>query len=104
MCFVFTVTAAIRKISLPGTTGGWLFMLLLGLATAAASFLYQEAAHRAGAQNTAMLSTFEPLTSVIVGYFAFEEQLTFRSGIGIVCILLSVILLSAEGRKIEHAE
>ncbi|MCQ2414851.1 MAG: EamA family transporter [Lachnospiraceae bacterium] len=104
MILIFIVTAAMGKVSLPGTAKGWIFMLLLGIATAAASFLYQEAARRAGAQNTAMLSTFEPLTSVIVGYFAFGEQITARSAVGIVCILLSVILLGWEGKRSDHAE
>ena len=78
---------------------GWGFMLILGLMTAASSFLYQIATKKAGAPVTAMLSTFEPLTSVFVGYFAYGEALTLRSAAGIVFILLSVILLSTEGMK-----
>ncbi|MDO4488836.1 MAG: DMT family transporter [Eubacteriales bacterium] len=89
----------LRKFIWPGTFNGWTFMLMLGLLTATASFLYQRAAKHAGAQNTAMLSTFEPLTSVIVGYFVYSEALTGRNILGIVFILLSVILLSTEGRK-----
>ena len=91
--------AASGNIALPGTGKGWIFMILLGAATAVASFLYQQATSYAGAQNTAMLSTFEPLTSVIVGYFVFNEALTGRSLAGIVCILLSVILLSFGEKK-----
>ena len=91
----------LRKIALPGTGTGWTFMLMLGLLTAAASLLYQQATKLAGAQDTAMLSTFEPLTSVIVGYLVYSEELTVRSIIGIVCILLSVILLSTGGKKTE---
>lgn len=104
MIFIFIVAFALGKLSMPGTLKGWGFMLILGLLTAGASFLYQEAARRVGAQNTAMLSTFEPLTSVIVGYFAFGEELTGRSLVGIICILLSVILLSLEGKKTKHAD
>lgn len=87
-----------NKLSFPAGFKGWSFMLLLGLLTAAASFLYQQATKHAGAQETAMLSTFEPLTSIIVGYFVFSEALTVRNIVGIICILLSVILLSIPER------
>lgn len=87
------------KFSFCTGVAGWSFMALLGLTTACASLLYQQATKYAGGQNTAMLSTFEPLTSVIVGYFVFQEELTGRSLLGIACILLSVILLSIGSEK-----
>ena len=91
-------TVCLGKLQLPAGTTGWTFIVLLAILAAAASFLYQQAARFAGAQNTAMLSTFEPLTSVIVGYFVYAEPLTVRNILGIVCILASVILLSNPGR------
>lgn len=42
-----------------------------------------------------MLSTFEPLTSVVVGIIVYHETLTMRTAAGIVCILLAVYLLAA---------
>ena len=42
-----------------------------------------------------MLSTFEPLTSVVIGVLVYHEVLTVRLGLGIVCILLAVCLLAA---------
>ena len=99
MIIVGLCAVLLKKIAWPGTLNGWTFMLLLGLLTAAASFLYQQAAKFAGAQNTAMLSTFEPLTSVIIGYFVYREPMTPRNILGIVCILCSVILLSIKKEK-----
>lgn len=99
MVIVGAVTLVCRRFVWPSGLNGWTFMLLLGLLTAAASFLYQQATKFAGAQDTAMLSTFEPLTSVIVGCLVFSEKLTVRSVTGIVCILLSVILLSIDQPK-----
>lgn len=94
---VVTVCALIlRKFSFPGTVSGWSFALLLGVTTAAASFLYQESEKHIGAQDTALLSTFEPVTSIIIGYFVLSEPLTARNIAGILCILLSVVLLSTE--------
>ena len=91
------------KFALPRTASGWVFLILLGFLTAAACFLYQEAARYAGAPNTAMLSTFEPLTSVIVGALVYQEKFTLRSTAGIICILLSVVLLGLEEKRAEEA-
>ena len=91
--------AIFRKFQLPAGMNGWTFTFLLAILAATASYLYQQAAKFAGAQNTAMLSTFEPLTSVIVGYFVYAEPLTGRNILGILCILTSVILLSIPGRE-----
>ena len=99
MVIVGVCALCLKKFDLPGTANGWIFMLMLGMLTAAASLLYQQATKLAGAQDTAMLSTFEPLTSVVVGYLVYSEELTVRNVIGIVCILLSVILLSTGGKK-----
>jgi len=96
---VLSFALVLRKFMWPGNMNGWIFMLMLGLGTAAASFLYQQAAKLAGAQETSILSTFEPLTSVFVGTLVYDEQLTPRSIAGIICILASVILLGLEGKK-----
>ena len=41
-----------------------------------------------------LLSTFEPLTSVVLGTIVLHETITRQSGWGIVCILLAVCLVS----------
>lgn len=99
MAVVGICACFLKKFNFPGTGTGWTFMVMLGMLTAAASLLYQQATKFAGAQDTAMLSTFEPLTSVLVGVLVFSEKLTVRNAAGIVCILLSVILLSMGGKK-----
>lgn len=63
----------------------------------AASLLFQVGNRYIGAQSASMLSTFEPLTSVLVGVLVYHEVLTARTLLGIVCILLAVLLLAAEG-------
>ena len=102
MLIIGVCALLLRKFCWPGTAGGWTFALLLGLATAAASFLYQQSEKYIGAQDTALLATFEPLTSIIIGYFVYAEPLTGRNIAGIICILLSVILLSTEKAATSH--
>lgn len=65
----------------------------------AASLLFQVGNRYIGAQSASMLSTFEPLTSVVIGVLVYHEVLTARLVGGIVCILLAVILLAGAGEK-----
>ncbi len=62
---------------------------------ATASLLFQIGNKYIGAQSASMLSTFEPLTSVVIGVLVYHEVLTLRLGVGIVCILLAVFLLAS---------
>lgn len=71
----------------------------------AASLLFQLGNRFIGAQSASMLSTFEPLTSVVIGILVYHEVLTVRLGIGIFCILLAVFLLAkADGTVKEESK
>ena len=71
----------------------------------AASLLFQLGNRFIGAQSASMLSTFEPLTSVVIGILVYHEVLTVRLGIGIFCILLAVFLLAkADGTVKEETK
>lgn len=50
---------------------------------------------RIGAGKVSFLSTFEPLTSAVLGIFLLDESVTLFTGLGIACILLSAVLLAA---------
>lgn len=63
-----------------------------------ATLLFQAGTRIVGPQKASLLSTFEPLTSVIVGVMLLNENLSFISTIGIVCILVSVVLLGVYDR------
>lgn len=47
-----------------------------------------------GSENAAMLSTFEPLTSVIAGIFVLGDPASVQTGIGIFLVLAAVVALS----------
>ncbi len=61
----------------------------------AASLLFQVGNKYIGAQSASMLSTFEPLTSVLVGLLLYHEEMTLRTALGILCILSAVLLLAS---------
>lgn len=74
---------------------GWLAATGLGLIISVASvFLFQMGIKRVGPANAALLSTFEPLTSLVVGVIYFQEALSTRGIIGSTLILAAVILLA----------
>ena len=72
-------------------------VLLTLLVAVTATLCFQLGARWIGPQMVSMVSTFEPLTSVVVGVLLFHEALTPRSLAGVICILLAVILLAWRG-------
>lgn len=78
---------------------GWLAIVGLGLfATVLALALFQLGVFLCGEVKASLLSTFEPLTGVILGVLIFHEALTPRTVAGIVLILLSTLLLVMDRR------
>ena len=69
-----------------------------------ATVFFQIGAKKIGPEKASLLSTFEPLTSVVGGVLLFREQLTGRSLAGIVCILLAVFLLAWKGQPAGREE
>lgn len=65
----------------------------------AATMLFQIGTRKIGAEKASLLSTFEPVTSVIAGVIFLREKLTIRSVFGIILVLLSVILLALNDKE-----
>ena len=40
-----------------------------------------------------LLSTFEPLTGVVIGLIIFNEEMTWKLGMGIFLILFSTVMI-----------
>ena len=88
--------------SLPPKIWG-LSVLFAFLMVVVASVCFQLGAKWIGPQMASMVSTFEPLTSVVGGVLLLHEALTLRSLAGIVCILLAVVLLAWKGTAPEKS-
>ena len=74
---------------------GWVMVVFFGLFSGMAVVLYQLGTKYIGPQKTALFSTFEPLTSVVIGITVYKEALTLRTAAGLISILAAVILLAA---------
>lgn len=77
------------------TLQGWLYTLLLSWGTAVgATMLFQRGVQLCGAQNAAIFSVLEPLTSVVCGILFLSESCSMQIILGIVLILAAVFILS----------
>ena len=80
---------ATGQLGLPKTIGG----------SVGAAVLFQAGTFRCGAQRAAILSTFEPLTSILVGILFLDESLTPRILLGSALTLLAGVLITTSGGK-----
>ena len=55
--------------------------------------MFQKGTMMIGGQQAAILSTMEPITSVVVGILAFNEVMSLRTAIGSVLVILASILI-----------
>lgn len=86
--------------SLPGNLLCWVICILLAvLAGAGASVLFQLGTQLIGGQRSSILSTFEPITSIVLGVLAFHEPLTWRNAAGTVCVLAATALIAVLDAK-----
>lgn len=86
------------QLALPRTVGGWLLCIIFAAAVnGGAVILFQRGTVLIGGQRASVLSTFEPLTSVIVGYLVFSEPIGWQSGIGIILVLGASVLIAILG-------
>lgn len=92
--FAFSLITGNFTISI--TPFGWLLTSILSVGvTLGAVSLFQVGIKMVGPQSAAILSTFEPITSVIMGILVLNEVFSLRVFMGCVLVLLSVIILAA---------
>ena len=91
---------ATGQLCLPQTPGGWGVAFLFSFAVSVgAVVLFQEGTFLIGAQLAAILSTFEPITSIFFGILFLNETLTPRILLGSAITLLAGVLITVTGRK-----
>ena len=91
---------ATGQLCLPQTPGGWGVAFLFSFAVSVgAVVLFQEGTFLIGAQRAAILSTFEPITSIFFGILFLNETLTPRILLGSAITLLAGVLITVTGRK-----
>ncbi len=86
-----------NTLALPQTLTGWALCLLFATAvTTGAVVLFQQGTFIIGGERASILSTLEPITSLIIGFAVFHEALGIKSIIGSIFVILASILIAAK--------
>lgn len=92
---VFGIISAAQGITLPSSPFGWIAVAgvtLVSTVIAVTAFLIGLAA--IGPTKASVLSTFEPVTTVLLAALLLQEPVTLWTGVGGVCILAAAIILA----------
>ena len=82
------------QLALPQSFTGWGLCTLFALGvTCGAVVLFQQGTFLIGPEKASILSTFEPITSVVVGVALMGERIGFRDYVGILLVLAASILI-----------
>lgn len=73
--------------------------LTANLSAFVGALLYQIGVKHIGSESAAMLSTFEPITSVVVGILVYSEPMTARIFIGCAAIIISTLIIAKTESK-----
>lgn len=89
----FFVTSDTSLFRLPASI--YLYSLLMALlSTVIPSYLVAEGIKRIGSNNTAIVGSVGPVSTIIQAYFLLGEPLSFIQGMGTVLILVGVLTIS----------
>ena len=98
--FSLIICLLTKNLSLPTTLLGWgLCVLFSLLVTPGAVTLFQQRTFLIGGEKASILSTLEPITSVIIGGIVFKEQIGVRVILGTVLVVTASILIVLLGTK-----
>ena len=97
---MLTVCLITGTFAIPANALCWVACLLTAfLAGAAANVLFQQGTLIIGGQRASILSTFEPITSIVTGVLIFGDPLSLRSVLGTVCVLAATVLIAVLDMK-----
>ena len=103
---MFVVCLVTGQLDFPETLKGWGLCLLFAMAvTAGAVVLFQQGTFLIGGQHASILSTLEPITSIVIGAVAFQEVIILRTMVGSGLVILASILIAVfEMRHTQNSE
>lgn len=103
--FVYAILTAVNKPHWPATSSGWLVVIGIAvIATVIPVTTFLAGLKLIGATNAAMLSTLEPVVTVILAAWLFNESLPPLSLLGGGLILAAVIMLTRGELRQEMTE
>ncbi len=92
---LFGLCIVTGNLALNMTYLGWIVSLILSISvTLGGVCLFQIGIKLIGSQSTSILSTFEPITSILIGILIFNEGFNFRTILGFIFILIATLLIA----------
>lgn len=93
MIFVMALASGSFTVSMTGEA--WVTAVIFAaLVSLVGVFGFQLGVKYVGPESAAILSTFEPITSLIIGAVLYDEVFSAKAILGCVCILSSVIIVA----------
>lgn len=94
------ICAATGNLVLPQSLTGWGWCLLFALGvTAGAVVLHQQGTFLIGAERASILSTVEPITSLVAGVLFLNETIGPRDYVGVALVLAASVLIAVFDMK-----
>ena len=89
-----------NNLALPTTAFGWGMCVVFSLlVTTGAVVMFQQSAFLIGGEKVSILSTLEPITSVVIGGIVFHEIISLQVVIGTVLVIAASIFIVIFGKK-----
>lgn len=96
----FIACVATNNLALPSSLKGWGLCLLFAISvTVGAVVLFQQATFMIGGEKTSILSTLEPITSVVIGILILKEQTNPTVYIGSALVVTASLLIAVADMK-----
>ena len=96
----FVLCVSTNSLLLPQSFNGWLLCALFALlVTTGAVVLFQQGTFIIGGEKTAILSTLEPITGVVVGIWLLGEKCKLNIILGSVLVLAASVIKAASDIK-----
>lgn len=88
------------QLTLPASSAIWLLCFFFAVVVnVGAVVLFQQGTFLIGGQRASILSTAEPLTSIIAGALVLHETLSYRTGIGSLLVIAACILIAVSDMR-----
>lgn len=92
---LFWVCIATNQLALPTSIFGWLLAILFALSlNVGAVLLFQKGTFIIGGSKAAILSTFEPITSIFAGTIILKEAVSNFTVIGAILVISASVLIA----------